>query len=80
MAEETRDLVVRTSEQVKSIKQTLDEFIVETRKHRELVAAKLEAHEAIVNQAKGGRIVMGLVAGLAGFAASFLPHPSLLGK
>ena len=82
--DDTRDIVIETRTKVDGLTKTLGDFITESRAHRAAQNKRLDAHDALVNQAKGARWVVrmvyaavtALVGGIAGIITQFVTHPN----
>lgn len=84
----TRDIVVRTEQQVRDLDRSVREFIQEQRGNYAKLNTKLDAnyaslttrlddHEALINKGKGARWLFGALVALGAWTASFLPHPKI---
>jgi hypothetical protein len=89
-AQDTRDIAIETRADLRSIKQSLSDYILESREHRDKQDARhkclekrIEEFQSLVDQAHGAswgaKGVLGLVAIIAGWAGSHIPGLSWLG-
>jgi hypothetical protein len=90
-AQDTRDIAVETRTELRSINSKLDDFIAESRRHREAqdarhkcIEQKISAFQSIVDQATGAswasRGLFGLGALFLGWIGAHLPNFSTFGS
>jgi len=80
VVDDTRDIVIATREKVDGLKYAMEALILESRLHREAIDKKLDAYDELINKGKGAWWTLGPLGAIAGYVASYLPHPQIFGK